>query len=403
MAVETRSRTVRAGDPVLLQKARVARTAYDVSTLVGAAYGSVYAAERGGALALALPEAPSVSAGAAAESSQDNRKLVDDNTAQRLGKDQIEELRKGGADGTAIVSALVENSASFKDKTAFAQEKYIKKKLKKHVAQIKLLEPTAFNIATAAYAENPAKVGFVRPDMLAKMLYMLAVRAGTRALVCENCSGVLLGSIAERVSSQGNGAVVNVHTGSKPEGGGYLKHFISSRLSPIVNVPMARVLAPDFNAGAEVGQCDSLAIAVRFRPIDVVRALLPLVKPSGCVAVFCAYLQPLLDVAEDLTMRGAAAHVELCESFWREHQVLPDRTHPLVDMNGHPGYMLTAIRLAPRPQAEAAPQEAQQQEEEMPDAPAEAEEAAAQPAAKRQKAEEEEGKDGDDAPAPMDS
>jgi tRNA (adenine-N(1)-)-methyltransferase non-catalytic subunit len=63
----------------------------------------------------------------------DNRDLVDTNTSQTLTSDDIAAMKAAGHAGEKIISALVENSATFATKTAFSQEKYIRKKQLKYV------------------------------------------------------------------------------------------------------------------------------------------------------------------------------------------------------------------------------------------------------------------------------
>ena len=64
---------------------------------------------------------------------RDNRNLVDTSTAQRLDQTDIQRLKDSGAQASEIVGALITSSKTFKGKTAFSQEKYIKKKLQKLV------------------------------------------------------------------------------------------------------------------------------------------------------------------------------------------------------------------------------------------------------------------------------
>lgn len=40
-----------------------------------------------------------------------------------------------------------------------------------------------------------------------------------------------------------------------------------------------------------------------------------------------------------------ATHMELSDSWLREYQVLPERTHPTVMMDCHGGYLLTGITV----------------------------------------------------------
>lgn len=56
---------------------------------------------------------------------------MDSSETQKLDKKAIMALRDEGMAGEKIVEKLVENSATFKDRTEFSQAKYLKKKEKK--------------------------------------------------------------------------------------------------------------------------------------------------------------------------------------------------------------------------------------------------------------------------------
>ena len=58
----------------------------------------------------------------------DNRNLHDNSDNQKISRDDIIEMREQGVSGENIIDKLIEHSATFKDKTDFAQQKYIKKK-----------------------------------------------------------------------------------------------------------------------------------------------------------------------------------------------------------------------------------------------------------------------------------
>ena len=58
------------------------------------------------------------------QNSEDNRNLSDkDGAAQALGADQIEAMKKAGTTGNEIMGEVIKNSATFKSKTIFSQEK----------------------------------------------------------------------------------------------------------------------------------------------------------------------------------------------------------------------------------------------------------------------------------------
>jgi tRNA (adenine-N(1)-)-methyltransferase non-catalytic subunit len=66
------------------------------------------------------------------EINRDNRNLLDRSGNQKMTSDDIERLKKlDDLSGHDIIGKLIENSDTFKTKTEFSQEKYIKKKKEK--------------------------------------------------------------------------------------------------------------------------------------------------------------------------------------------------------------------------------------------------------------------------------
>ena len=60
-----------------------------------------------------------------------NSELVDNNTAQMLKHEEIEQMKQDGVGGKEIVDAVVKNSATYEKKTEYAKEKYVRKKQRK--------------------------------------------------------------------------------------------------------------------------------------------------------------------------------------------------------------------------------------------------------------------------------
>ena len=64
---------------------------------------------------------------------------------------------------------------------------------------------------------------------------------------------------------------------------------------------------------------------------------------SGQFTVYSQYKEPLLDAYMTIKESGSAINVNLSETWLRNYQVLPERTHPHVLMSGGGGYLLTGI------------------------------------------------------------
>ncbi|TRY88481.1 hypothetical protein DNTS_005161 [Danionella cerebrum] len=154
--------------------------------------------------------------------------LVDDGRSQKLTRDDIETLKEQGLKGQEIVQQLIDNSTTFKDKTEFAQEKYIKKKKKKYENDVTILKPSARLLAMMYHGREPAKICHLRYDSLAQMLTLGNVHAGSKIIVFETCAGLVLGSVMERMG--GFGSVVQMFPGGGPtragmESFGFPSHF----------------------------------------------------------------------------------------------------------------------------------------------------------------------------------
>ena len=85
----------------------------------------------------------------------------------------------------------------------------------------------------------------------------------------------------------------------------------------------------------------SLLIASPFSPASVVPSLLPLLRPCASVCAASALLSPLVELSESL--RACCCDVDVSEAWLREYQIIAQRTHPMMLMDGASGYQLSAV------------------------------------------------------------
>lgn len=90
---------------------------------------------------------------------------------------------------------------------------------------------------------------------------------------------------------------------------------------------------------------DCLVVAGMLSPKLLVMPLLRLLKPSSPIVVYSPTPEPLLELQELLIREEAAMNLHISESWMREQQVLPGRTHPLMAMSGSSGFLLSGIRV----------------------------------------------------------
>lgn len=99
----------------------------------------------------------------------------------------------------------------------------------------------------------------------------------------------------------------------------------------------------DRAASALSPKADGLVIVCREHPTSIVKALLPHVAPSRNFVVYGQTREPLQELFVDLGKRSDIISLRLTDSWFRNYQVESNRTHPLVNMTGSGGYLLTGV------------------------------------------------------------
>ncbi|CAN4093975.1 unnamed protein product [Withania somnifera] len=343
-----------------------------------------------------------------ADGSKDNRAIVDNNTAQSLTSEDIDEMRRQGAKGDEIVEALIANSATFEKKTLFSQEKYRVKKQKKYAPRVLLRRPFARSICEAYFKKHPDKIGFMRVDALSLLLCLGNVTANADVLVVDMLGGILTGAIAERLGA-GTGYVCNTYRGSSPHpiditrmfnlSDEICKRIVHASLTDLnsfqtgasvsdsqeealpatqsgglevvgvsaddggMDVTPEKVASPiikpakSIKAGQkatpeaiklwkENGFSSLIIAAPELDPWGIIKEVLPLLSFSAPFAVYHQYAQPLATCMHNLQIEKMAIGLQISEPWIREYQVLPSRTHPHMQMSAFGGYILSGTKIS---------------------------------------------------------
>ncbi|XP_051859175.1 tRNA (adenine(58)-N(1))-methyltransferase non-catalytic subunit TRM6 [Drosophila albomicans] len=91
---------------------------------------------------------------------------------------------------------------------------------------------------------------------------------------------------------------------------------------------------------------DNLVMAAKEHPTNIVEALLPLVKPSRPIVIFSTCKELLQETYMELKASGKVTNLHVTSNWLRTYQILPNRTHPEVNMSGNSGYLLTGYTLS---------------------------------------------------------
>lgn len=316
----------------------------------------------------------------AIEIKSDNRSLLDSSSNQKLSREEIMAMRdRDGLGGAEIVDKLIENSASFSGKTEYSQQKYIKKKKEKYLAQYAILKPSIRNLCQYyTQGHNKKKILNMRMDTIAQILTYSNVAAFRNVMVLESCKGLLLAAVAERVG--GFGKIVNFSpNGSHNAHTDTLNYmnFPSEFTDQLYNFPLEKAhrtedYVTELAHKVEIStdnehyrkrkegqlekakivndlfknqQMDCLVIATKFRPLPILEKVIDYLGSNRYFVIYSATQEPLIECHSFLKVSQKATHMELSDSWLREYQILPERTHPTVMMDCHGGFLLTGITV----------------------------------------------------------
>lgn len=319
----------------------------------------------------------------AVEIKNDNRNLCDVSSNQKLTREEIEGLKKdmknSDITGAELVDKIIANSASFQSKTEYSQEKYIKKKKAKYLAQYGILKPSIRSLCQYyTQGHNKKKILNMRMDTIAQILTYANISAERNVMVLESCKGLLLTAIAERVG--GFGKIINFspngsHMAAKETID--FMNFPANVTENLINFPLEKShrindYVDDLTNKIEIitnnenfrnkkmqqlenakivndlfmnKKMDCLVIATKFRPLPILKVVIDYLGSNRYFVIYSATQEPLIECHSFLKTTQKAVHMELSDSWLREYQILPERTHPTVMMDCHGGYLLTGITV----------------------------------------------------------
>lgn len=342
------------------------------------------------------------------EQSNDNRDIVDSNESQNLAMEDVQKLVREGAEGAEIVKSLVENSKTFEKKTEFSKAKYIVRKQKKYQQRCRIVRCTGFSVCEAMFRKDARKIMGMRQDTLGQILSYSNVSAGCQVLVYEQCMGMITGAIAQRMG--GYGKIMSIYSGTQPTFLEFLERFNLSfaelnsvrfvhsgdvfgdeddtntqdpekeerekLIWPCALQPHTRAYVETLDSNSDKDEflvkrsarfarkltrhtdretkdmlmgrkCDSIVLATRYDPTATLLELLPYLAPSAPFVVYAEYMEPLIECFREIQKQGLAINLRLMDTWMREYQVLPGRTHPAMNMSQCGGFLLTGCKLCP--------------------------------------------------------
>lgn len=112
--------------------------------------------------------------------------------------EKIEQLKEDGAGGQDIINKLIENSETYKMKTQFSKDKWLKKKAQKYLVTFEVRKPDSLEICEAYFLCYPDRICHLRPDMLGFLMQMANISSESKVLMVENTRGFIPGVMIEK-------------------------------------------------------------------------------------------------------------------------------------------------------------------------------------------------------------
>ncbi|SJK86601.1 Gcd10p family [Babesia microti strain RI] len=318
----------------------------------------------------------------------DNRNIYDDNASQQLTSAEIDIWRNVTNGGMKLVKHIADNSKSLGNKPIFSREKYINKKKRKYINAFKTMRATLYDVCDSYWMRYPSKIGFVRPDYLANILYSANLTSNSQVMVFDHSMGLILAGVAQRLfhnSSicESNGLIYPLVAKGVSDKILHECNFIQPTFYPIdlkelinslnnINIdiekrprsyhdenvsrinPKRNLLYPTLAVPANMYIDNIIATISYIKDADVdvlveqiVAVSDKLLIPSGTIVIFCQHIQPLIVQQARMTSSGNYVQVRLEELFHREYQILPRRTHPFMKLDRLcTGFILSAIKIS---------------------------------------------------------
>ena len=348
---------------------------FDPDSVIGQPFGQKYQVNRG---KLTVCEKEKVFQEPDVNCDKTNKFIRDENTSQILTQGEIEEMKADGVSGKEIVEKLVENSTAFEAKTEFAKAKWLKKKIVKYNPSIVTKKPSMRNFCQAATSK-------IRLDTMGQIMNAANVWNSSKVIVVETKDDLITSGVAQRLA--GDGEVVQVYEQRTPHSmytkwldlgnsNSVIHYFPCKNICDLSHMKDQKEInelkdgdeeedeeKPQLGKRKreeemleekilkaqeklETKSFDSLIVSTFYNPLPVVEGLWDCVRPSGKLVLHTEHLNAAIEVANFAESHGCA-EMSLTDSWFREIQVLPGRTHPDMRMQSGGGYLLTCTKVLP--------------------------------------------------------
>ncbi|KAA1468108.1 Gcd10p-domain-containing protein [Dentipellis sp. KUC8613] len=316
-----------------------------------------------------------------------NELINDGQFVQPLTAEEIEALKQSGVHATDIIKKQIEMHANYSLKTEYSKEKYKKRKEAKYSKFFTPIEPTLFNVCEYWFNKDQNRIRDLRIDTLSQMMNLANIRPGGRYLAVDDASGLVVSAILERLG--GSGRLITVCDVDSPPAYPVMvqMNFPEDFVHPVLSslnwatadedyIPVVASADPpsgQFKSDKQKarltkrkavteslsrtreelfsGEFEGLVISSEYDPYSIVEKLVPYLGGSASIVVQSPHLSVLTELQNKLRQDPSYLAPSVTESWLRQYQVLPGRTHPTMTTTGSGGFLLHAIKVYDNPGA----------------------------------------------------
>lgn len=317
----------------------------------------------------------------------DNKETMDDSFNQQLTYNEIMLLKQDKClSGQDIINKIISSHKTYNQKTAYAKDKYIRKKIQKYQKGFTVIFPTIWEISEHILMKDFAKIMDLRAEIIAYILNLGNVQPGRRYIVVDETSGLLVAAILERMNRVGQ--IIYIHTNEHPSldnckyfGQNYIPEkliedniLLTLNWLNIINrneelefenkdasVMKAKQLEKYLKKKKTYervkrniqlfnkGEFDGLFIASTYEPSSILPHLIPFVAGSCPIIVYSPYREVLVTTSHYISSRDTHDVLApiISEIRHRKYQTLSNRIHPFMTSGPSMGYVLLTIKVLP--------------------------------------------------------
>ncbi|CCJ28596.1 unnamed protein product [Pneumocystis jirovecii] len=275
-----------------------------------------------------------------------NKETIDDSFNQQLTYDEIMLLKQDKClSSHDIINKIISSHKTYDQKTAYAKDKYIRKKIQKYQKGFTVIFPTIWEISEHILMKNFMKIMDLRAEIIAYILNLGNVQPNGRYIVVDETSGLLVAAILERMNRTGQ--VIYIHTNEHPNLDS-CKYFGQDYL-PEKLIQENILLTLNWLDIIDRNQKLELFIASTYEPSSILPHLIPSIAGSCPIIIYSPYREVLISTSHYISSRNTHDILApiISEIRHRQYQTLSNRIHPFMTSRAFMGYVLSTIKVLP--------------------------------------------------------